>query len=93
MGQPFQLTMSALGRLDTEKQFGDIILKTGAANGSQGGPSSPVVYVRDVARVEMGAQTYDQTSTAHGRPSAGLAVFLLPERQRPAGGGRPQAAA
>ena len=29
-GQPFQLTMSALGRLDTERQFGDIILKTGA---------------------------------------------------------------
>src|SRR5262249_30494026 len=60
-GQPFQLTMRALGRLDTERQFGDIILKTGAANGSQsdsasssGGPSSPVVYVRDVARIELG---------------------------------------
>ncbi|HZY83700.1 MAG TPA: efflux RND transporter permease subunit, partial [Gemmataceae bacterium] len=54
-GQPFQLTMSALGRLDTERQFGDIILKTGAPNGpggdsagSSAGPSSPVVYVRDV---------------------------------------------
>src|SRR5262249_18670548 len=33
-GQPFQLTMRALGRLDTERQFGDIILKTGAPNGS-----------------------------------------------------------
>src|SRR5262249_18853146 len=30
-GQPFQLAMSALGRLDTERQFGDIILKTGDA--------------------------------------------------------------
>jgi multidrug efflux pump len=50
-GQPFQLTMSAEGRLDTEKQFGAIILKTGAPGGSgsdsasspggpsQGGPS------------------------------------------------------
>jgi multidrug efflux pump len=37
-----------------------------------------VVYVRDVARVEMGAQTYDQTATADGKPSAGMAVFLLP---------------
>jgi multidrug efflux pump len=84
-GQPLQLTMSALGRLDTERQFGDIILKTGASNASQGdsnssagGPSAPVVYVRDVARVELGAQTYDQTATADGQPSANLAVFLLP---------------
>ncbi len=85
-GQPFQLTMSALGRLDTERQFGDIILKTGAPSssktnssaGSTSGPSSPVVYVRDVARVELGAQTYDQTATADGKPSAGMAVFLLP---------------
>ena len=84
-GQPFQLTLSALGRLDTERQFGDIILKTGAPNGSTGdlagpsaGPSSPVVYVRDVARVELGAQTYDQTNTADGQPSTSMAVFLLP---------------
>jgi multidrug efflux pump len=84
-GQPFQLTMSALGRLDTERQFGDIILKTGAANGSQGsstgslgGPSSPVVYVRDVAKVELGAQSYDQTAIADGQPSTNMAVFLLP---------------
>jgi multidrug efflux pump len=80
-GQPFQLTMSALGRLDTERQFSDIILKTDAPNASQGdsgGPSSPVVYVRDVARVELGAQTYDQTATADGQPSTNMAVFLLP---------------
>ncbi|HEV3260372.1 MAG TPA: efflux RND transporter permease subunit [Gemmataceae bacterium] len=92
-GQPFQLTMSALGRLDTERQFGDIILKTGAPNGpggdsagSSAGPSSPVVYVRDVVAddrpgqkgVELGAQTYDQTGVADGKPSAGMAVFLLP---------------
>src|SRR5258708_21922660 len=63
-GQPFQFTMSALGRLDTERQFGDTILKTGAPNGSgdstssTGGPSNPVVYVRDVARVQLGAQSY-----------------------------------
>src|SRR6516165_6703419 len=80
-GQPFQFTMSALGRLDTERQFGDIILKTGAPNDSSsspGGPSSPVVYVRDVARAELGAQSYDQTATADGQPSTNMAVFLLP---------------
>jgi multidrug efflux pump len=84
-GQPFQLTMRALGRLDTERQFGDIILKTGAPGGSQGdsagspgGSSSPVVYVRDVARVELGAQSYDITNTGDGQPSTSMAVFLLP---------------
>jgi multidrug efflux pump len=76
-GQSFYLPISALGRLDTERQFGNIILKTGAP-GVAPGPSSPVVYVRDVARVELGAQTYDQTSFADGKHSAGLAVFLLP---------------
>jgi multidrug efflux pump len=84
-GQPFQLTMTALGRLDAERQFEGIILKTGAPNGSgadsaasPGGPSSPVVYVRDVAKVQLGAQTYDQTNTADGQPSTSMAVFLLP---------------
>mgnify|MGYP003350089985 CR=1 FL=1 len=33
-------TMSALGRLDTERQFGNIILKTGAPGSSSGGPSA-----------------------------------------------------
>jgi multidrug efflux pump len=37
-----------------------------------------VVYVRDVARVELGAQTYDQTNTADGQPSTSMAVYLLP---------------
>jgi multidrug efflux pump len=86
-GQPFQLPISALGRLDTERQFGDIILKTGATsasqgtggpNASQGDSANPIVYVRDVARVELGSQTYDQTATADGQPSANMAVFLLP---------------
>jgi multidrug efflux pump len=103
MGQPFQLSMTALGRLDTEKEFGNIILKTGYSASSTSGPSiprpdrnnsaniyvgdsagatsgssSPVVYVRDVARVELGAQSYDQTGTLDSRPSVGMALFLLP---------------
>jgi multidrug efflux pump len=77
-GQPFQLTMSAQGRLETERQFGDIILKTGVPGSSSGGSSSPVDYVRDVARVELGAQTYDITNTGDGQPSTSMAVFLLP---------------
>ena len=73
-GQQLQLTMSALGRLDTVKQFGGIILKTG----TQDNPTNAVVYLRDVGQIELGAQQYDQISTLDGQPSAGLAIFLLP---------------
>jgi multidrug efflux pump len=72
-GQQFQFPMNALGRLDTEKQFGAIILKTG-----QSGPSSQVVRVRDVAKIQLGAQSYDQIGRFDGRPSVALAIFQLP---------------
>src|SRR5690606_20386013 len=39
------------------------------------GPSG-VLRVRDVARVELGAQSYDTTATVDGHPSVGMAVFL-----------------
>jgi multidrug efflux pump len=87
VGQQLQLPMSALGRLETVKQFGDIILKTGAptttSTAGQTTPSpditaTPVVRVRDVADIEMGAQTYDQSSKLDGQPSAGIGIFLLP---------------
>ncbi len=76
-GQIFQLPMDALGRLNTERQFGDIILKAGQA-GNAGNPSSAIVHVRDVAKVEMGAQSYDQFCRLDGEPSAIIAVFTLP---------------
>jgi multidrug efflux pump len=77
-GQEFQLAMTALGRLDTEKQFGDIILKTTSGTMDQPSPSSQVVHLRDVARIELGAQNYDQVCRLDGKPSVGLAVFQLP---------------
>ncbi len=87
-GQRLQLPMSALGRLESEEQFGDIIVKAGSASQPAAAAtptaepsdvmSTPVVCVRDVARVEMGAQAYDQTSRLDGQPSAGVGVFLLP---------------
>ncbi|HEX4073301.1 MAG TPA: efflux RND transporter permease subunit, partial [Planctomycetaceae bacterium] len=76
-GQVYQLPMNALGQLTTEKQFGDIILKAGAAS-AQANPSSPIVHVRDVAKVEMGAQTYTQSCHLDSEPSAIVAVFQLP---------------
>jgi multidrug efflux pump len=69
-GQDFQLTLSTLGRLETPDQFGEIILKTG--------PDGEVTYLRDVARVELGARNQDTAGRLDGRPSPALIVFLLP---------------
>jgi multidrug efflux pump len=77
-GQLYQLTMSTLGRLQDVEQFKDIILKTGENSQSDGTSSKAVVRLRDVARVELGAQQYDQTCHLDGQPSVGLAVFQLP---------------
>src|SRR5579871_2472148 len=77
-GQEFQLTMSTLGRLTTERQFSDIILKTGQGNLDPSNPASQVVRVRDVARVELAAQNYDQSTRLDGQPAAGMGIFPLP---------------
>jgi multidrug efflux pump len=69
-GQDFQYTMSTLGRLVEAEQFADIILKTGT--------DGEVTYLKDVARTELGAKSQDQVSRLDGKPSAGLAIFLLP---------------
>jgi multidrug efflux pump len=80
-GQPFQLTMTTLGRLETPEQFANIILKTEpgtAPGGTSPTATSPVVRVRDVAKVELAAQNYDISSRLDGQPAAGMGVFLLP---------------
>lgn len=77
-GQLYQLTMSTLGRLENVEQFKDIILKTGGGPEGDGSSSRAVVRLRDVARVELGAQQYDQICHLDGQPSVGLAVFQLP---------------
>src|SRR5881396_2679172 len=69
-GQDFQYTLSTLGRLVEAEQFADIILKTGS--------EEEVTYLRDVSRTDLGARSQDTLSRLDGRPSAGLAVFLLP---------------
>jgi len=69
-GQNFQYTMSTLGRLIESDQFSDIILSTDV-NGE-------VTYLKDVARVELGAKSQDQSLTLDTEPSVGLAIFQLP---------------
>jgi multidrug efflux pump len=69
-GQDFQYTLSTLGRLIEADQFANIILKTGT--------DGEVTYLRDVSRTELGARNQDTLSRLDGRPSSGIAVFLLP---------------
>ncbi|TPN80437.1 multidrug efflux RND transporter permease subunit [Mesorhizobium sp. CU2] len=69
-GQSFQYTIEVSSRLDDPDQFAAVIVKTGA-NGD-------LTRVRDVGRVELGAQTYGQFFNLDGQQAAGLAIFLSP---------------
>ena len=69
-GQNFQLTITALGRLSDADQFEEIVIK--------GGEGTRVTYLRDVARVELGGQTYDQFALKNAQPTASIAIFQLP---------------
>jgi multidrug efflux pump len=75
-GQQLQLSLDTLGRLTEPGQFGDIVVKT--IQGEQNDPSPALVRLRDVAHVELSSQQYNQSCTADGRPSVGLAVYQLP---------------
>ncbi len=63
-------TVTAQSRLQTPEQFRNIILKTS--------PSGAVVRLGDVARVELGAETYGIASLFNGYPAAGIPVMLAP---------------
>ena len=68
--QVFQFTMTTLGRLTDDEQFGDMVLRT-EADGS-------LVRLKDVARTELGALGYDQLCTLNSQPSVALSVYQLP---------------
>ena len=77
-GQIYQLVLNTLGRLTTPEEFGKIIVKVGVGG--------RLVYLRDVARLDLGAQNSDLICTLStvkdGKPiqypSVALAVFALP---------------
>src|SRR5436309_1410640 len=68
-GQVSQYIITTLGRLENTDQFANIILKNSG---------SSLVYLKDVANIELGAQSYDQTCTLDGKPSVALSVYQLP---------------
>ena len=69
-GLSFQYIVNAQGRLADEKQFGDIVVKTGA--------DGQVTRVKDIARVELAALDYSMNSKLDGKPTASIAIFQLP---------------
>ncbi|WP_017761623.1 efflux RND transporter permease subunit, partial [Pseudacidovorax intermedius] len=73
-GVDLQLSVNARGRLANEEEFGDIIVKGGAA----GEPSTQVVRLRDVARIQLGAADYSLRSLLDNDPAVGIGVFQAP---------------
>jgi len=65
-----QLSVNAQGRLDSEEQFRDIIVKTGA-NGE-------VTRLRDVARVELGASDYSLRALLDNKDAIGIPIYASP---------------
>lgn len=68
-GQEFQYTITVPGRLKTVEEFENIILKTG--------DDGQVTRVRDVGRVDLGAQSYSTASKLNGRPCTTIMVYQL----------------
>jgi len=66
--QQIVYTVTAKGRLVDPADFANIIIKADGPNG--------VLRLRDVARIELGAQTYNVSSTLDGQPGVALAIFL-----------------
>ena len=66
----FQVTVNTLGRLTDEEQFGDIIIRTG--------DDGQVTRLRDVARIEMGADAYALRSLLDGEPAVALQIIQSP---------------
>lgn len=69
-GQEFTYTVLAQGRLVSPEQFGQIVLRET--------PDGGTVRVRDVARIELGAQDYSVAGRLNGKPSAVIAAYQLP---------------
>ena len=66
----YQLTVTAHGRLTDEKEFGNIIVKTGA--------DGQVTRLRDVARIELGPGTFGLRALLDNKPAVAIVVFQSP---------------
>jgi multidrug efflux pump len=69
-GTDFQYSVNAPGRLTDPQQFADIVIRAQ--------PDASLLRIRDVGRVELGAQTYSGFSRYNGQPSSNIVLFLSP---------------
>ena len=69
-GQEFTYTVRSQGRLVTPEEFGEIVVR---AN-----PDGSTLRLKDVARIELGAQTYSFDARFNGVPAAALGIYQLP---------------
>ena len=69
-GQEFTYSVRAQGRLQSEAEFGNIVLRA-----NQDGS---IVRVKDVARIELGAQIYNMESRLNGKPACLIALYQMP---------------
>ncbi|HEU0204568.1 MAG TPA: efflux RND transporter permease subunit, partial [Burkholderiaceae bacterium] len=69
-GVDYQLSVNARGRLTTEEEFGDIVIKTSA--------DGAVTRLRDVARIELGADQYSLRSLLNNNPAVAIGIFQAP---------------
>ena len=69
-GQEFTYAVRAQGRLSSPEEFGQIVLRANT-DGS-------IVRVSDIARIELGAQTYSLQGRLNGKPAALVALYLMP---------------
>src|SRR6266446_5356495 len=69
-GQEFTYTVLAQGRLASVEDFENVVVRAP--------PDGSIVRVRDVARVELGEQSYYRDARLNGRPAAGIAIYQLP---------------
>lgn len=69
-GQMFQFTMTTLGRLATTEQFDNMIVRSES--------DGRTIRLKDVARCELGAISYDQSCSLDGKPSVALSIYQLP---------------
>ena len=69
-GQNLSFTVTSTGQLADPEQFGDVIIRAAGPLGA--------LRVKDIARVELGAQSYEGLSFLNGKPMVGLGMFLQP---------------
>lgn len=69
-GQDFQFTVNVASAMDTPEEFGQIVLKES---------DGELTRLRDVARLEMGSQNYNQFFQLGDKPAGGIAIYQLPD--------------